>query len=92
MLSARAIVDYKDWAWPAGSKMAGHFITVLASRNAEAGLLIAANGITGGPELKGLTGTAGLTELLNSRYLRAITSDRLSTSHPTPRQIRKMTC
>jgi hypothetical protein len=51
MLRARAIVDYKDWAWLAGSKMAGHFITVLASRNAEAGVLIAANEITGAPEL-----------------------------------------
>jgi hypothetical protein len=85
MLPARAIVDYKDWAWLAGSKMAGHFITVLASRNAEAGVLIAANEITGAPELGSHTCTAGLTEFLNSRYLRAITSDRLGTSHPAPR-------
>jgi hypothetical protein len=46
----------------------GYFISILASWNAEAGVLIAVNGITGDPELENLTCTADLTELLNGPY------------------------
>jgi hypothetical protein len=111
LLPTVLIVECKDWVRPVDSKTVGYFINILANRGVEAGVLIAANGITGDPEelsrahalgisavargikvlimttaeIRNLTCSADLTELLNRRYLRAITSGGLGTSHPAHR-------
>lgn len=43
------LVECKDWAKPVDSKTVGYFINILTNRSVEAGILIAANGITGDP-------------------------------------------
>jgi hypothetical protein len=109
LLPTVLIIECKDWARPVDSKTVGYFINILANRGVEAGVLIAANGVTGDPEelsrahalgisalargikvlilttaeIENLTCTADLTELLNRRYLRAITSGGLGTPHPS---------
>jgi Restriction endonuclease len=50
LLPTALIVECKDWARPVDSKTVGYFINILANRSVEAGILIAANGITGDPE------------------------------------------
>lgn len=111
LLPTVLIVECKDWASPVDSKTVGYFINILANRGVEAGILIAANGITGDPEelsrahalgisavargikvlvvttaeIQNLTCTADLTELLNRRYLRAITCCGLGTPYPANR-------
>jgi hypothetical protein len=50
LLPTAVIVECKDWATPVDSKTVGYFINILANRSVEAGILIAANGITGDPE------------------------------------------
>jgi len=42
--------ECKDWVRPVDSRTVGYFVNILANRGAEAGILIAANGITGDPE------------------------------------------
>jgi hypothetical protein len=114
LLPTVLIVECKDWARPVDSKTVGYFINILANRGVEAGILVAANGVTGDPEelsrahalgisaiargikvlilttteIENLTCTADLTNLLNRRYLRAITSGGLGTPHPTDRVLR----
>ncbi len=111
LLPTVLIIECKDWARPVDSKTVGYFINILANRGVEAGVLIAANGITGDPEelsrahalgisalargikvlilttaeIENLTCAVDLTELLNRRYLRAITSGGLGTPHPASR-------
>jgi Restriction endonuclease len=50
LLPTVLLVECKDWARPVDSKTVGYFINILANRSVEAGVLIAANGITGDPE------------------------------------------
>lgn len=50
VLPTVVIVECKDWARPIDSKTVGYFINILANRGVEAGILIAAKGITGDAE------------------------------------------
>lgn len=50
LLPAVLLVECKDWARPVDTKAVGYFINILANRSVEAGILIAANGITGDRE------------------------------------------
>jgi hypothetical protein len=50
LLPTALLVECEDWARPVDSKTVGYFINILANRIVEAGILIAANGITGDPE------------------------------------------
>jgi Restriction endonuclease len=50
LLPTAVIVECKDWVKPVDSKTVGYFINILANRGVEAGILIAANGITGDPD------------------------------------------
>ncbi|HYT91769.1 MAG TPA: restriction endonuclease [Gemmataceae bacterium] len=43
------LVECKDWAKPVDSRTVGYFVNILTNRSVEAGILIAANGITGDP-------------------------------------------
>jgi len=42
------VVECKDWDRPVDSASVGYFLNILAGRSIEVGILIAANGITGG--------------------------------------------
>lgn len=47
LLPATFLVECKNWSRPVDSSTIGYFINTLANRSVEAGLLIAAQGITG---------------------------------------------
>jgi hypothetical protein len=49
VLPAVVLVECKDWGRPVDTRTLGCFINILANRGVEAGILIAANGITGDP-------------------------------------------
>jgi hypothetical protein len=46
------LVECKDWAQAVDSKTVGYFMNILAGRSVEVGILIAANGTTGGADMK----------------------------------------
>lgn len=46
------LVECKDWAQPVDSKTVGYFMNILAGRSIAVGVLIAANGTTGGNDMK----------------------------------------
>jgi hypothetical protein len=50
LLPAVLLVECKDWHKPVDSAAIGYFINILANRGVEAGILIAAHGITGDPD------------------------------------------
>ena len=52
LLPAVLLVECKDWAQPVDSKTVGYFMNILAGRSVAVGVLIAANGTTGGADMK----------------------------------------
>ncbi|MBL7491558.1 restriction endonuclease [Frankia sp. AgB1.9] len=49
LLPSVLLVECKDWSARVDSKTVGYFMSILAGRGVELGVLVAANGITGSP-------------------------------------------
>ena len=74
LLPTVLLVECKDWARPVDSKTVGYFINILDSRSVEAGILIAANGITGDPEELSHAHALGITALARGIKLLIMTT------------------
>jgi hypothetical protein len=82
LLPTTLIVECKDWARPVDSKTVGYFINILANRRVEAGILIAANGITGDPGALNRAHALGVSAMARGIKVLIITTA----------EIRRLTC
>ncbi|WP_225731100.1 restriction endonuclease [Nocardia sp. JCM 34519.1] len=76
------LVECKDWSQPVDSSTLGYFINILDNRRVEAGILIAANGITGEARDHTYAHSLGVSALARGIKVLVITTE----------EIQKLTC
>ncbi|MHB8659317.1 MAG: restriction endonuclease [Solirubrobacteraceae bacterium] len=80
LLPAVLLVECKDWAQAVDSKTVGYFMNILAGRSVEVGILIAANGTTGGADMKNANALGLAAAPRGIKVLVITTADILSLS------------
>ncbi len=72
------LIECKDWSRPVDSATLGYFINILANRSVEAGILIAANGVTGEVREQSHAHALGIGAIARGMKVLVITTEEIS--------------